>query len=162
MGTVLISTLFTDPKPGLHGDGPLVIVAIVALASGLVLAARRAEWYPGARFLGLALVGVATLIFAAVQPDSAGYAGVYFVMAIGGIRLSRDAAIVICGGTVAGLVAILLIEGENPATISGLLFSVLPWFLVMRLIRRLAERRREAEALVEDLRESRAAHAESA
>jgi hypothetical protein len=27
MGTVLISTLFTDPKPGLHGDGPLVIVA---------------------------------------------------------------------------------------------------------------------------------------
>jgi signal transduction histidine kinase len=162
MATVLISTLFTDPKPGLHGDGPLVILAIAALSSGLVLAARRAEWYPGARFLGLSLVGIATLVFAAVQPDSAGYAGVYFVMAIGGIRLSRDAAILICGGTVGGLVAIGLIEHQNPGVIAGLLFSVLPWFLIMRLIRRLAARNNETQALVEELRESRAAHAESA
>ena len=94
-----------------------------------MLSARRSEWFDGARFIGLALVGVATLLFAAVQPDSAGYAGVYFVMAIGGIRLSRDAAILICGGTVGGLVAIQLIEHENPAVIAGLLFSVLPWFL---------------------------------
>ena len=33
---------------------------------------------------------------------------------------------------------IQLIERENPAVIAGLLFSVLPWFLIMRLIRRLA------------------------
>jgi signal transduction histidine kinase len=39
---------------------------------------------------------------------------------------------------------------------------VLPWFLVMRLIRRLATRNNETQALVEELRESRAAHAESA
>ena len=79
-----------------------------------MLAYRRFEWFEGARLIGLSLVGVATLIFAAVQPDSAGYAGVYFVMAIGGIRLSRDAAIVVCGGTVGGLVLIQLIEHENP------------------------------------------------
>ena len=92
MATVLGSTLFTDPKPSFHGDGPLVILAIALLAGGLVLAlpARRVV-RRRARFIGLALVGVATLIFAAVQPDSAGYAGVYFVMALGGIRLSRDA-----------------------------------------------------------------------
>ena len=46
--------------------------------------------------------------------------------------------------------------------IAGLLFSVLPWFLIMRLIRRLATRSNETQALVEELRESRAAHAESA
>ena len=40
--------------------------------------------------------------------------------------------------------------------------SVIPWFLVMRLIGRLDRSRVEAEALVEELRESRAAHAESA
>ncbi len=162
MATVLVSTVFTDPKPSLHGDGPLVILAILALATGLVLSVRRHEWWPGARFIGLALVGIATLVFAAVQPDSAGYAGVYFVMAIGGIRLGRDAAIIVCGGTVAGLVAIQLIEGENPAVIAGLLFSVLPWFLIMRLVRRLARRREEAEKLIVELQESRAAHAESA
>jgi signal transduction histidine kinase len=162
MATVLVSTLFTDPKPGLHGDGPLVILAIAALSSGLLLAAKRAQWFDGARFIGLVLIGTATLIFAAVQPDSAGYAGVYFVMVIGGMRLDRDAAIVVCGGTVAGLVAIDLIEREDPAVVAGLLFSVLPWFLIMRLIRRLATRNDESEQLVEELRESRAAHAESA
>jgi signal transduction histidine kinase len=155
MATVVVSTFFTDPKPSLHGDGPLVIVAIALLVSGLVLAMRRFEWFAGARFIGLSLVGVSTLFFAAVQPDSAGYAGVYFVMAIGGIRLSRDSAIVICGGTVSGLVLIQLIERENPAVVAGLLFSVLPWFLIMRLIRRLATRNRELE-------ESRAAHAQAA
>jgi signal transduction histidine kinase len=162
MAAVLFSTFVTDPRPGLHGDGPLVILAIVLLASGLGLSARRREWFRYSRAIGLSLVGVATLIFAAVQPDSAGYAGVYFVMAIGGIRLPRDAAILICGGTVAGLVLIQLLEHENPAVISGLLFSVLPWFLVMRLIRRLGERTRRSEGLVEELQESRAAHAESA
>ena len=137
------------------GDGPLVILGIVLLTGGLVLSARRTEWFPGARFGGLAAVGIASLLFAAVQPDGAGYAGVYFVMAIGGIRLDRDAAIIVCGGTVVGLVAIQLVEGTNPAVIAGILFSVLPWFLVMRLIRRLGQN-------VEELRESRAAHAESA
>ena len=67
-----------------------------------MLSARRLEWFAGARFVGLALVGVATLLFAAVQPDGAGYAGVYFVMVIGGMRLDRDAAIIVCGGTVGG------------------------------------------------------------
>ncbi len=155
MATVLGSTFVTDPKPGLRGDGPLVLLAIAALASGLILAVRRIEWWPGARFAGLALVGVATLVFAAAQPDSAGYAGVYFVMVLGGLRLGREAAIVVCGGTVAGLVAIELIERENPAVIAGLLFSVLPWFLIMRLIRRIASRNQE-------LRESRTAYAEAA
>ena len=155
MATVVASTLFTDPRPGFDGDGPLVILGIVLLVGGLVLSARRMEWFPGARFAGLAAVGIASLLFAAVQPDGAGYAGVYFVMAIGGIRLDRDAAIIVCGGTVVGLVAIQLVEGTNPAVIAGILFSVLPWFLVMRLIRRLGQN-------VEELRESRAAHAESA
>ncbi|HEY6891130.1 MAG TPA: histidine kinase [Solirubrobacter sp.] len=162
MATVLSSMLFTDPKPSLHGDGLLVVIAFTTIASGLFLAARREERFEYARFIGLSLVGIGAIISAVVQPDSAGYAGVYFVVAIGGIRLGRDGAIVVCGGTVGGLVLVQLFEHENPAVIVGTLFSVLPWFLVMRLIRRLGERSRRAEELVEELRESRAAHAESA
>ncbi|MDA0165594.1 histidine kinase [Solirubrobacter ginsenosidimutans] len=162
MATVLSSTLFTDPKPSLHGDGLLVIAGFICLASGLFMAARREEQFEYARFIGLSLVGIGSIICAAVQPDSAGYAGVYFVVAIGGIRLGRDGAIIVCGGTVGGLVLVQLFEHENPAVVVGTLFSVLPWFLVMRLIRRLGERTRRSEGLVEELRESRAAHAESA
>ena len=92
MATVLVSTLFTDPKPSLHGDGPLVIVGDRRCSSPASCSPRGATSGSTARASsGSSLVGVATLIFAAVQPDSAGYAGVYFVMAIGGIRLSRDA-----------------------------------------------------------------------
>src|SRR6478735_6199145 len=43
MATVVGSTFFTDPKPSLHGDGPLVIVGIVLLVGGLALAYRRFE-----------------------------------------------------------------------------------------------------------------------
>ena len=77
-------------------------------------------------------------------------------MVIGGMRLDRDAAIVVCGGSLAALVAVMLLaRGHHPAPIAGLLFSVIPWFLIMRLIRRLAIQNAE-------LRESRAAHAEAA
>jgi signal transduction histidine kinase len=162
MAAVLISTVSVDPKPSLHGDGPLVILGIVGMSIGLALAVRRHEWFDGARFIGLSLVGSTAILFAVVQPDGAGYAGVYFVMAIGGIRLGRDAAIIVCGGTVVGIVLVGALAHENPAFIAGLLFSVLPWFLVMRLIRRLAARRDEAERLLEELRESRTAEAEAA
>jgi signal transduction histidine kinase len=162
MAGVVGSTLFTDPKPGLDGDGPLVVLGIAAFLTGVTLSVRRHEWRPGTRFAGLALLGFASCLLAAVQPDGAGYAGVYFVMALGGIRLGRGAAIIVCGGSVAALVAILIVQDTNPAVISGLLFSLLPWFLVMRLIRRLGGRREEAEKLLVELRESRAAQLESA
>ena len=126
MAAVLSSTLFTDPKPSLHGDGLLVIAGFICLASGLFLAARREEQFEYARFIGLSLVGIGSIICAAVQPDSAGYAGVYFVVAIGGIRLGRDGAIIVCGGTVGGLVLIQLLDHENAAVVVGTLFSVLP------------------------------------
>jgi signal transduction histidine kinase len=161
-GAVLISPLFTDPKPGLDGDGPIVTLALVLMAGGLALALRRHEWFPAARFIGLCAIGVATLLFGAFQPDSAGYAGVYFVVVLAGLRLERTAAALVCGVTVGGLVAIAAIEHQNPAAVIGLLFSVAPWFLIMRLVRQLAMRRNQAMQLVRELQESRAAEAEAA
>ena len=154
--TVLV-VQFRDQTPPSAEGPPKALRAL-----GLLLSVRRQEWFEGARFIGLALVGATAILFAAVQPDSAGYAGVYFVMAIGGIRLGRDAAIVVCGGTVVGIVVVGALTHENAAFIAGLLFSILPWFLIMRLVRRLARRREEAEKLIVELQESRAAHAESA
>jgi signal transduction histidine kinase len=161
-GAVLISPFFTDPKPGVHGDGPFVILALVLMAGGLTLAMKRNEWFPAARFIGLCAVGAATLLFGAYHPDRAGYAGVYFVVALAGLPLERTAAALVCGITVGGLVLIAAVEHENPATVIGLLFSVAPWFLIMRLVRQLAIRRNEAMQLVAELRESREAEAESA
>jgi signal transduction histidine kinase len=107
-------------------------------------------------------VGPAVLLFAAFQPDSAGWAGVYFVVVLGAMRLERDAALLICGTTVGGLIVITLFHDDGLANAIGLVFSIAPWFLIMRLVRQLAMRRNEAVQLVEELRESRDAEAEAA
>ena len=151
MATIIATTLVADPQP--HEE-PLVALGLVLFVAGLTLSLPRRQLPPGRRFVGLLVLGASSCVLAAAQPDGAGFAGIYFVMVIGGMRLDRDAAIVACGGSLAALVAVLAIEG-NPATIAGLLFSVIPWFLIMRLIRRLATQNAE-------LRESRAAHAEAA
>jgi signal transduction histidine kinase len=97
-----------------------------------------------------------------VQPDSAAFAGIYYVVVIAGMRLDRTLGLVVAGLTLAAVVAVMALTGDTAnGSIPGLILSVVPWFLVMRLVRRLLERGREAEALVEELRESRAAHAES-
>jgi signal transduction histidine kinase len=79
------------------------------------------------------------------------------------MRFPGRLGIAIAGLALGAEVAVMALTGGDTAsgTIAGLIFSVVPWFLVMRLVRRLLERGREAEALVEELRESRAAHAES-
>jgi hypothetical protein len=84
LAAVLASTLFTDPRPGLTGDGLLVALAFAAMLAGFVIAMPTLL----ARSLpGTALIGAATLVFAAVQPDGAGFGGVYFVVVIGGMAL---------------------------------------------------------------------------
>ena len=113
VAAIFISAVLTDPKPGWSEDGLFVTLAIVLMAAGLVLALRRHEWWPGARFTGLCSIGVAVLLFAAFQPDSAGYVGVYFVVVLAGLRLDREAAALVCLTTVGGLVADLRVRGRG-------------------------------------------------
>ena len=93
----------------------------------------------------------------AVQPKGAGSAGVYLVVVI-----ADDAAAAVARGGAQRARARRRDRRDrdrastSPAhKISGLLFSIIPWFLVIRLMRQLRAGRDEAEALVEELRESR-------
>jgi signal transduction histidine kinase len=160
---VLVSIATTDPKPALHGKGALVALGIVLFLGGLALSVRRRDLRAGERFAGLLMAGAASCLFAGLQPDGAGYAGIYYVAVVAGMRLPRTAAVVVAGGTLVAEIAVIAFTGGHSKGMGvGLVFSVVPWFLITRLIRRLAERRDAAERLVEELRESRAAHAQSA
>jgi signal transduction histidine kinase len=77
------------------------------------------------------------------------------------MRLPRTPALIVAGGTLIVETTILALVDVTNETPVGLVFSVVPWFLVTRLIRRLHERTERAERLVEELQESRAAHAQS-
>ena len=156
------SVLTTDPRPGLQGDGGLVLLGLVLLAVGIAGSVRRRALPDGRRFAALLIAAAGTCILTAVQPHSAGFAGIYYVVVIAGMRLQRTIGLAVAGVTLGAVVGVMAITGDTEnGSIPGLIFSVVPWFLVMRLVRRLLERGREAEDLVEELRESRAAHAES-
>jgi len=163
MVVVVVSTLTTDPVPGLEGDGLLVSIAVVLFVAGLAASAPLQPLPPGVRLGGLLAVAVASCIFAAVQPDGAGFAGVYYVVVIAGIRMPRVPATIIAAGTLAAEVVIISqVHDKASGTAVGLVFSVVPWFLITRLIRQLAYRRDKLEKTVEELRESREAAAQSA
>ncbi len=160
---IVVSTLTTDPMPGLHGDGLWVTLAVVAFVAGIAASLPLNELPPGVRLAGLVLAGAASCVFTAVQPDSGGYAGIYYVVVIAGIRMPRVTGYLVAGGTLLAEVLIVSLEHDKPAsTAAGLVFSVVPWFLITRMIRQLAARRDRAEELVEELRESREAAAQSA
>ena len=161
--TIIASVFATEPGPGLSGDGLLVTLSLIALIGGVLIVLPWQEMSDARRVVGLSLIGAASIVLGAIQPDSGGYAGVYIVVVIAAARLPLGLGLAVAGLTLAGNVAVAAIVRDEPgAHISGLLFSVVPWFMVMRLMRRLRADRDHAEALVEELRESRAETAREA
>src|SRR3954470_13278351 len=162
LAVIFISVVAVEPRPGRDGDGPLVLLGLVLLAGGIAGSLPRRDMPDGLRLAGLLTAAAGACVLAGVQPDSAGFAGIYYVVVISGMRFPGRLGVAVAGVALGAMVAVMaLTPGVKSGSIAGLVFSVVPWFLVMRLVRRLLERGREAEALVEELRESRAAHAES-
>ena len=161
--TIIFSVIATEPGLGLSGDGLLVTLSLIAMVGGVAMVLPWREMSDARRIAGLVLIGAASVVLAAVQPDSGGYAGVYIVVVIAAARLPLGPGLAVAGLTLAGTVAAAAFVRHEPgAHISGLLFSVIPWFIVMRLMRRMRADRDHAEALVEELRESRAETAREA
>jgi signal transduction histidine kinase len=159
---VVVSILTVQPRPGLSGDGPIVAFGLVLMVVGIAGSLRRSHLPGSVRLAALLMAATGTCVVTAVQPQSAAYAGIYYVVVVAGMRYEGLVGVAIAGfALMAETVVIALTNEHASGVIPGLWFSVIPWFLVMRLVRRLIERGREAEDLVEELRESRAAHAES-
>jgi signal transduction histidine kinase len=163
MLVILVSTIFSKPYPGVSGEGLLVSLGIVLLVAGIAMSIGRGDLPRFQRFTGLVMVAVASCLFTALQPDSAGYAAIYFVVTIAGMRLAPPASVIVAGGGLLAECVVVALSNDHPqTTVPGLILSVMPWYLITRLIRRLAIRTADAEELVEELQESRAAHAQAA
>ena len=158
LGVIFFSIFTTKPYPGLSGDGAWVTVGVVLLAAGVALSMPRRELPAGRRFVGLCLVSVAGIVLLRFQPHGAGFACLYYVMAIAGLRLATRPAVIAWGIGLGGELIVIAARNDHPwSTGAGLVFATLPWYLITRLVRRLADRHAEAEEMVEELRESRAA-----
>jgi signal transduction histidine kinase len=163
MTAIFIVSLATEPRPGLHGDGPWVALALAGFAVGVLVSAPHRKVPDLPRVAGLVALGAATCALIALQPNTVVYGAAYYVVIAAALRLDLVPALIIAGLMLAGASVAIGFTVDDPyTTIASIYVSVVPWFLVMRLIGGLHEGRAKAEDLVEELRESRAAHAESA
>jgi len=164
LAAVILSVLATEPRPALTGEGLAVTAALVAWIAGIYIARPWSHIPDRQRIAGLAIVATASCVLGGVQPDGGGYAGIYFVVVIAGIHLERRPGLIVSGLTLVAECAVIALTNENAAAahIIGLFFSVVPWFFVMQLLRRLRIGHVEAEEMIEELQTSRTAVAQSA
>jgi signal transduction histidine kinase len=156
MTVLFLIALVTKPEPGLHGDGPWVVLGLVLYVAGLWLSIPARQLPGTRRAAGLGLVTAAAVLLTIVQPQGAMVGAIYYVVIIAAITFDGRPGLLIAAGAVLVECVALAISVEEPGgVIIGTLFSVIPWFLVMRLVSQLHDEREELQA-------SRAAHAESA
>lgn len=163
LATILVAGVAVEPGPALHGDGLGVLAALVLLAGGVAASFRRRTLRPGVRFAGLAAVALGGALLTGFQPGGAGLGAVYYVFAMAELRMSRRASALLVALALSSQALAIVVAGDNVADrLVGLVAGTLPWFFVLRLMRELRARQMQAEELVDELRESRAAEAEAA
>jgi signal transduction histidine kinase len=156
MTIVFVVSVTTEPEPGLHGDGPWVALGLALYLGGIWLSVPARTLSDSRRVAGLALVGAAAVLLTIVQPNGAMVGAVYYVVIVAALALDTRPALVVSGLAVAAECAALAVAADDPGgAIVATLLSIIPWFLVMRLVSQLDDERDELKA-------SRAAHAESA
>jgi signal transduction histidine kinase len=151
------------PRPSLQHRGSIVLGGFLMLVAGLIVArpARVRLAIPAQdpaevrrTMFGLIAVIAGTFLLAIEQPKGMWEAGPYLVAIMAATRLDRRRGALIMLAVIAPLTIGALIKGSYGTALS-ISIGVLPWYLVMRLMRSLRERH-------EELLASRAAEARAA
>ncbi len=151
------------PRPALHGRGLLVLGGFLCLAASVFIARPTRVRIAGPpsmtvegrrTIIGLSGVIVGTIVLALEQPHGMWEAGPYLVAIMAATRLDRRTGALIMLAAIGPLTIGALIKGDYGTALS-ISIGVLPWYLVMRLMRSLREQHEELIA-------SRAAEARAA
>ena len=134
----VVKTLTTEPKPALHGDGLGVLLGLIGFTVGVILTNPRTRVDEPRRTGGLLLVIASSALLAGFQPDGVWQACPYFVAIVGAVRFSWPHALAIYGLSLVVLVIVASANGHGDDA-WGVVIGSLPWFLVLRLMRRMRE-----------------------
>ncbi len=154
LALVVAGIVFTRPRVGLHGEHAAILAALVVLIAS-VLWVKPWGVAPAWRRVA-ALVGLtaAAAVLAALQPNGTWQNGPLLVAIIGALWLDRLAGAAMLAFSVVVL-ATVLVADHHAGQLGAVVFTAVPWFIVMRLMREIAVQRNE-------LRASREAEAEAA
>jgi hypothetical protein len=134
----VVKTLTTDPKPALHGDGLGVLLGLIGFTVGVVLTNPRSKAREPRRTGGLLLVIASSAVLAGFQPDGVWQACPYFVAIVGAVRFDWKRGVAIYGLSLVALTIVAAANGRADDALNVAIGSI-PWFLVLRLMRRMRE-----------------------
>jgi signal transduction histidine kinase len=151
----VVATTLIEPRPALHGSGLAVLVGLIVLALSAAAAQPiRRDGRRGPLLLSLLGVTAGAITLALAQPKGVWSVGVYYVAVIAALRLDRRTGGLVLFASLAPFVIGAAVQGKLFGALV-LPLGVLPWYLVMRLLRSVQLQR-------EELQESRVAEAAAA
>lgn len=169
LGLAAIAVVFTaafntDPGPGFSGVHLGVSVALAVFTAGTLAIVRLADAPASVLLLLLAIVVVAAAVLVGLQPDGAGFLGVFPAVSAAALRLPARAAGSVAALGVAALAVAWAVSGSNRPVIGIVLneFGVVAFFLLAVFVRRYREANDRAHRLIVELNETRAAQARAA
>jgi signal transduction histidine kinase len=142
----IADTITTKPEPSLHGKGIAIGLAMILLVACAVATQPRQTNVPQRDRVAMLLgVTVASAVLAALQPHGIWQLGAYFVGILAAMRLSRVTAALTLGVCLLTLVIIEVVNKHGGGAVS-ITVSVIPWFLVVRLLAEMRERNCQLQA----------------
>jgi signal transduction histidine kinase len=143
---IIVSSVTTRTHPALHGRGLAVMLALITLVVTIVVNnPRNSTRSTRTRLVAFAVTTVAAAVLAAMQPNGLWEVTPYYVAIVAAARLDRKLAPWVLGlnlavlGVVAGF-------SHHWGDAVGTLIGAVPWFLVMRQMRRMREQNVALEA----------------
>ncbi|HTW12959.1 MAG TPA: hypothetical protein VME01_09460, partial [Solirubrobacteraceae bacterium] len=160
---LVVVTFLTHPRPGLQGRGLLVLAGFALMLGSALLVRPGRSGPPGAGpapsntgrvIWGLLGVTAGGIVLALVQPSGIWLAAPYFVAIVGAVTLDRRWGLIMLAIAITPFTVGALAGGHVGTALSSSI-SIIPWYLILRLMRLLGERNRMLDA-------SRAAEAQAA
>lgn len=159
---VVVTGTQVEPRPGLHGEHLAVLLGLVAFVAGAAgaMRSRRATAAVQVPFFATLVAGSALLV--ALQPKGPAFVGAFMAVAAAMRIRGRGGPAVVALALVALPLAELL--GRDKSAFGAVLqeIAVVAFALVARLAGRLAEGQEQAEKLLLELEQTRAAQAREA
>jgi signal transduction histidine kinase len=134
----VVKTLSTEPKPSLPGNGLGVLLGLIGFMAGVVLTNPRTAVREPRRTGGLLLVIASASVLAGFQPDGIWQACPYFVAIVAAIRFNWKQSVAVYGLSLVALGVVAAANGRADDAWSVIIGSI-PWFFVLRLMRRMRE-----------------------
>jgi signal transduction histidine kinase len=163
VGFVVTTAFQTHPAPGAHGRHLAVSVAMILFAAGTVAVVRLPVAASRVLLPLLIVVVLAAAALVGLQPSGPGFLGLFPAVSAAALRLPARSGTAVATIAVVALAVAWALAGHRPVT--GVVlneFGVAAFYLLATFARRYRETTEQAQRLIVELEETRAAQAQAA